>query len=180
MVRHQHHWKLRLSGEVVQRADQSLPCSQIKAGVRLIEQQQFRVGHQRPSDQHAFLLALGHRVESPISEFTSTERVEEILGTGEICILVVVPPGIEERGVLAGDDNFQAVVALSHQVLGCGPHIADAFAKITHVRFSERDAEHGHPAAGRKQIGRDHVEQGGFSATVWAEKNPSLVGFDSP
>ena len=59
VVGDQHHGRrVRVGGQRGQPADQLLPPGQVEPGRRLVEQQQLRVGHQRPGDLHPLALAL--------------------------------------------------------------------------------------------------------------------------
>ena len=66
---HQHQRRgVRVLGQPGQPPHQLLPAAQIEPGRRLVEQQQFGVGHQRPGDLDPLALTLRQRPVVPLGQ----------------------------------------------------------------------------------------------------------------
>ena len=74
------------------RPHQVLPPAQVEPGGGLVEQQQLRVGHQRPGDLHPLALALGEGAVGAVGEAADAELRQQRAGPGLVAAVVALPP----------------------------------------------------------------------------------------
>src|SRR5712691_8249424 len=97
MVGDQHQdRKLGIAGQLAQPPQQVLAAAQVEPGGRLVEQQQLRVGHQRPGDLHPLALALGEGRELAPDQVRAAERVEYHDRAGDVGRAVFLFPPAQD------------------------------------------------------------------------------------
>ena len=89
--------RVRVGGEPGEPAQQVLAAAEVHAGGRLVEQQQLRVGHQRPRDLHPLALALAQRAERALGEVADAEPVEQRRRAAHVDAAVGLAPAAEHR-----------------------------------------------------------------------------------
>src|SRR5699024_2341698 len=79
---------------------------------RLVEEQQFGIGHHGAGDEHALALPLGEGAPGSLGQVLRPDRLEGVRGALEILRVVLLPPAAQ-HGVSGGDDQI-----LHHLVAG--------------------------------------------------------------
>ena len=93
-----------VGGQVGQPGHQLLATAQVETGGGFVEQQQFRVGHQRAGDQHPFALALGQGFVGAVGEVLGAQALQHVDRALVVDVLVALPPAAQHR-VAGGDDQ---------------------------------------------------------------------------
>ena len=79
VVSDQHRGRgVRVGGEAGQPAQQVLTAAEIHPGGRLVQKQQFGIGHQRPRDLHPLPLALAERAVGALGQRADADPVEQL------------------------------------------------------------------------------------------------------
>ena len=142
VVGDQHHGRrVRVGGQRGQPADQLLPAGQVEPGRRLVEQQQLRVGHQRPGDLHPLALALGQRAEPAVGQLLHAELVEQVPGPAGVEHVVLLAPAADHR-VAGADDDVEHGLVVRHPAGQRGAGEPDPRPQLEHVDRAEPLAEH--------------------------------------
>ena len=97
-----------------------------------------------------------------------------------VCVVVVVPACVDERGMFAGDDDIDCRKAIAEHLGGPGSDISNAFAQRPDVYLPVSLAEKPHGAASRAEIGGSDLEHRGLAGTVRPEHHPPFVVVDMP
>src|SRR6516164_7203922 len=98
VVGHHHHGgRGPVGGEPRDPAHQVLPAAEVQARRGLIEEQQFRVGHQRAGDLDPLALPLGQRPEPAADQVRAAERVQQFYRPGDVGGVIVLLPPPDDR-----------------------------------------------------------------------------------
>ncbi len=168
-----------LAGEDGQVVDETLAGAQVEARRRLVEEQQVRVGHQRPGDRRAPALAGRQRRVVVIGHLSDPQPLEQVAGARPVVLVVDVPPRL--GGGMAGrhHQRDRGQVATQRALDRCARR-ADPLAELARVDGAVARPENRHRAGRRPQLEADHRQEGGLARTVRAEHDPALTGPDRP
>ena len=174
-----HHRRLGVAGQAGEPAQQVLAAAQVQSGGWLVEQQQFRVGHQRPGDLHPLALALGQRGEPAPDQVGAAERVEDLDRPGDVGgVVFLLPPA--QDGVGGGQHQVDDLLPRRDLLGDRGAGQPDPRPQVEDVDLAEALAEHLHGALGGKHQGGGHLEQGGLARPVRPDQDPALIPVRGP
>ena len=154
--------------------DELLAAGDVKAGRRLVEQQQSRTGHESPSDQRTAPFPLGQGGPACTVPIAEAEQGNETVGIGDL-LGRRLPAGHAFDGVgQSGQDNVldpQGRARIVPRV-----HMADVRAQLPHVDPSQPVAQYLHDAASGVRERPEETEQGALARPIGAEQRPVLTG----
>ena len=137
----QHHGTLGvLFADSAQCAHHLLAAAQVKAGGRLIHDEQLRISHQRTGDQHAGAFAFGQSPHLLAFQIGDVKIAQQLAGAGVFLLRVGVAPA-PGHGGQAGDHGVQRVLELGELPAQVGRGETDAGAQFEYVVFAELMAE---------------------------------------
>ena len=156
-----------------------LAAAQVQSGGWLVEQQQFRVGHQRPGDLHPLALALGQGGELAPDQVRAAERVEDLDRAGDVAgVVFLLPPA--EDGVGRGQHQVDDLLPRRDLLGDRGAGQPDPRPQVEDVDLAEALAEYLHGALGGEHQGGGHLKQGGLARSVRPDQNPAFVSVRRP
>src|SRR5581483_3497160 len=167
-----------LARDVVERAEEHLAAADVEARGRLVEDEQRRLGHQRPRQQHARALSLGAARERSRRELERADEAEQTPRPLELARLRVARD--ENRAGAAREDDVE------HALLRVDPPAdrrlddADPPPELGQRDPAEAAAEDRRASAARPELRRRHPEQGALSRPVGADHAPVLGTLDAP
>src|SRR5215831_18515887 len=176
---HHHGGRSPVQGEVGDPPHEIFPAAQVKARGRLVEQQQFGIGHERTGDLNALALALRQGGEPAPDQVGAAQRVEQFHRPGHIGGLILLFPPPDDR-VGGGEDEVDHLLPRRHLVGDGGTGQADPRAQVEDVGRAEPLAQDLRRSLGGEQLGRRHLEQGGLARPVGADHHPPFVVVDRP
>src|SRR6266702_1828717 len=174
-----HHRRLGIAGQLGEPPQQVLAAAQVEPRGRLVEQQQLRVGHQRPGDLHPLALALRQRGELAPDQVRAAERVEYLHRAGDVGGVVFLFPPAQD-GVGGGEHQVDDLLP-GRDLLGdrgAGP--PDPRPQVEDVDLAETLAEDLDGALGGEHQGGCHLKQGGLARPVRSDQDPPLVPVRRP
>ena len=166
-------------GVSAEEPEELLACAEVEARGRLVEEQQFGVGHDRARDLHPLLLAVGEAAEATLGESLEAPLLEHALGTAEVDLLVFLVPAAGDRVGRGEHDIEHGLVARDLAGHRRGGE-ADHGPELEDVDLAERLLEHVGGALRRMHRGGRDLQQRGLARTVRPEDDPALVGVDAP
>ena len=163
-----------------QGGDEALPRPQVQPRPRLVQQQQFRVGHQSPGDQHPFHFPRRQGGEFPVGEVGHPHRLQTLPGPFPVSLCVGKPADVGENGMAAGDHDGAAGQAAAHQRGGGCPHVPDTGTEVPYIGAAHLLPQNAGGPGGGELIGGNHLQQGGFTSPVGPEHHPPLPRLRPP
>ena len=180
VVGDQHHGGgFLVVGQFAQARHQVLAAGKVQPGPGLVEQEQFRVGHQRAGDLHALAFTLGEGDERAVDHGGHAPVVQQLEGTTLVELLVGLAPA-SGHAVGRGQHHVEHRLVL-RDVVGQGRGgQADARAQLEDVDGSEHLAQHAGNTARGVHARTGDLQQRGFSGAVGPEYDPPLTLFNLP
>ena len=137
------------------------------------------IGHERPGDQDALLLALGENTEGTPGQMRAPKSLEQSLGTSEIRRF----GPLEEQpdaGKSAADRHVERAFAHVESPRQAWAHPADRATEGPQVYPPVLVAQHANGSPGGIEVPGDDLKQRGLAGAVGAEQSPMLPGKDVP
>ena len=164
--------------QLVERGHQPLAPAEVEAGARLVEQQQFRVGHHGAGDLDAFALTLAQGAVGAVGQMRHAEVVHEPAGAFEVHLVVVLVPAPVD-GVAGRDDDVTHLLTVGDAVGHRGARQADARPQLEDVDRAEHLTEDSDDALGGVQGGGQDRQQRGLARPVRPDHDPALALVDA-
>ncbi len=181
VVGHEHSGRaLRVGGQVRERRDQALSSAEVEPRHCLIEQEHLWMRHQAPCNEHSLLLPGRQGAIATVGKMIGSKPGEQLAGEFPVPLAVLVPAAVDERGVLAGDDDLHSRKPISNHPSRSGPDIPDTFAQHANVDLSVRLTQEAHRTAGGTEVGRGNLQHRGLPCAVRAQHRPAFVTVDAP
>ena len=177
-VSNQDHGAIRtFLADTAQCAHHLLAAAQVKAGGRLIHDEQLGISHQRTGDQYAGAFAFGQSPHLLAFQIGDAKITQQLAGAGIFLVRISITPA-PSHGGQAGDHGVQRVLELRELPAQVGRGETDAGAQLEYVVFAELVAENEHAAFRGEGAGGQHADRGGFADAVRTEQHPTLPRVD--
>ena len=160
-----------------QRANRDLARAEIESGCRLVENEQFGLGHERTTDQCACPLPLGESTELLAGKVCDAEIFHESARAGVFvgCIGVLPTAG---RRAERGDHDVKRVFERRKRARQLRRAQSDQVAVREHVDLAKAPSEHVDVAGCGERACAHHRDQARFANAVRPEQNPFLAASD--
>ena len=168
-----------VAGQFAEAVHQILASAQVQPGGRLVQQQQFGVGHERAGDLDALALTLGQRGERPVQQRTHSPVVQQAESTAFVVLLVPFAPAARDS-VGGRDDDIEHFLVLGDLGGQGGGGQADPGPQFEDVHGAENFLQDPGLAARRVEPGGRNLEQSGLASAVGSEDHPALAFPDLP
>ena len=161
-------------------AQQGLAGAQVQAGGRFVEEQQVRIGHERPGDRRPPPLARRQRRERVVHDGAQAEALRQLAGPRPIGVRVVVPPRLGSR-VAGGHDQVRRASGRrgTSPRWRCRPSPIRRRCSRTSTRPYRSPSTSTRPVVGHR-LRPDDGHERGLAGSVGAQDDPSLAGPDAP
>ena len=180
MVGHEHHrGRSGILRQPIQTVDEEFATGEVECGTRFVQQDQVRIGHERPGEQHPLTFARGQRSVGAGGGEPDTLCLEQSRGAIAIRLLVAVPPRFQ-RSELRAHDDLGAGELWSDHVHQSRAHERDATTQSAHIGRAQAFADHLDGAATRMLVQRGDADQRGLAAAVRSEHDPVRPAVDLP
>jgi len=169
----------RVGGHRGEADQEALPGTEIEPSEGFVEQEQFRVTHQRPGQEHLLAFAFRNHPEWTIAELGHPAESQKPVGLLPVFVGVPVPPRLE-RPVAAADDDVSRR-KLGPELPGNGAaDESNSRAEGPDINLSETGSEDFHRAGRWPQPGAGDLQQCGLAGPVRPEDDPPVSGADAP
>lgn len=173
-----HCRPFRLIGDPLDILQKFLFCEQVQAVAGLVQNQNFRIGHQSAGDQNDLLLPLGQDAVAKANQFFAAafdQKIQRLLFFG----FSGDGPDADRSELPAQYDVLGDVVGVQLLLQGRADP-AYPFAQVGDGGLPESFAQHDQSAAAGPQIAVQELQQGCLAGAVQAEYGPMLAFFCVP
>ena len=179
MMRHQHQrGRVFLMAQPLDELQEMLPCRRVQPRARFVQDEQARMRHQRPADQHPLAFALREHLPRPVRQIFALHLPQQLRRL-RLFRAAHRAPEIDHR-VLAARHRFQRRLVIRHHLPHGGTHDAHLFAQFPPVITAVRLPEQRHLPRRRHEIPRQRAQQRGFAGPVGPQHHPVLPRFHPP